>query len=1116
MAYPVVITNKEKTQEIGVLNYSINFWGSSINHGWEIVERGFWYYKTSSGVETEQYVKSTSSHDKTEFVAHQDGLTPYTSYTFRASGYFQLNPETYIEIFGDWEEVKTDARAEVRTVIGIEATKFESNNSIKFIAYLVDNAGGHVGKRGFKYGLSETDTWDVSEIAGGQEPYELVATGIPGNSYIYFRAYVVTPTGTYYGEYERVSTKVAIPKIYMMVQATWYDLRFFLTAYDEDGNIYNAWVVQGEYWPPNSICADNKGYVYTIKDKNTIIKRKDGAVVTTRACTGIGYSIAFNPVNNRIYVRGRFDDWQYLKGYDTDLNPVTSGEIMYHSTDNYAYTGFAIDSEGFYYTINYLTKKLEKWEWVEEKILQDTEFGPEAVDIDNDIITLDIDILTGDMVKFYANDTLPEPLIEDTVYWAIRISGNHIKVAMSHEDAMAGISIDLTTQGTGVMYIDHLISSYVWEKTERDLSDVYVGRVNYLAIAGKLIYSNESGEQGWTIPTSLDEPPTEWSPSNIYKVRTLSARDNIFIMAGINTESKFVLTQYKETKEFISIGMLFSELDYYSIAGVGTYVNLSTISAERSSVYANVKLIGEIIVGGGDLSKVGFEYIIQDEQPSEESSGTEVLIEEETKGEGFANEEYSIYTGNELRVLYNLDNDKEDWEETTIWWFRAIGYDDNDTKYYGEWMKNVPTVITGDMNNLLVLNAIPIVEAHGNLVDKGANIVTKRGFRIIKEYKGDLFCADFYIGIAFGNFKVMEELESHTVLGGPDGYTVVDYYWTGRFYRDSVEDGNFDLGEFIRELGGGMGFEGFGIYLKQNDTYLIQAIAYNDLGWGFGEQKLITTLGGEGDGTGKIDVDVTDNKLDSTKFEKTVTLGTVPTGCRVTRIGIRLGRTKGCNELHYYEDGSWGSGESVTFMVELEPNSTYYIMPYIVMNYGNYEEEILGMLGYTDPDNEEEYLSKYPVEIVGELEEEITTSAQAGEGNYSYRSINQEITCEKIGHQGLIDYYGRRRAYTVNNHLIQKKDVCCLVISNYLDNFQRLKLKVAIDIDMPIPFQEQDTILLGDGKVLFKADTQGIVLFKNDGQGELKQQSFILAKIRKLGATYVSGGSTIIPMELEV
>lgn len=506
------------------------------------------------------------------------------------------------------------------------------------------------------------------------------------------------------------------------------------------------------------------------------------------------------------------------------------------------------------------------------------------------------------------------------------------------------------------------------------------------------------------------------------------------------------------------------------------------------------------------IIKRGFEYLIQDIEPTGNESGIVEVLEENP--EGFEAGEYYL----DVSELYVLDNGKEDWEVTTIWWFRAICYDDNDNKYTADtWMKNVPTVTTGAMDNQLILNSIPTVLAHGELTSKGANDVTERGFRIIKEYKGDLLSADFYIGVAFGDFSIMEEMESHTILGGGDGYTVIDYYWTGTFYRDSTEEGNFDLEAFERTLGGGILGEGLGIYLKQNDTYLIQAIAKNSLGLALGEQVSVTTLAG-------TSVEIDDEKLDSNKFEKTVTLGTVPSGATVTRIGIRLGRTKGCNELHYFQDGSWGTGESVTFMVELEPDSTYYIMPYIVIDYGDYEEEILGMLNYTDPDMEDEYLSNFPVEVTDDIEEdeEKTTQSQTGQGNYSYRSINKKIECEKIGYQGLIDYYGRRRAYTVTNHLIQTKSVCCVIISNYLDKFQRLKLKVAIDIDMPIPFEEQDVILLGDGKTLFKTNTQGAVLFKADGAGELEQQAFILAKIRKIGATFESGGSTIIPIELEV
>lgn len=536
---------------------------------------------------------------------------------------------------------------------------------------------------------------------------------------------------------------------------------------------------------------------------------------------------------------------------------------------------------------------------------------------------------------------------------------------------------------------------------------------------------------------------------------------------------------------------------------------LTTISAERSSAYANIILSGEIVSSGGKLNSRGFEYIIQDAEPTEEDSGTEVL--EESEGEGFADEEYEIHTGDELRTLYNLDNDKEDWEATTIWWFRAIGYS-GDTKYYGEWLKNVPTVATGAMDNQLALNSIPMINAHGEVTDKGANDVIERGFRIVKEYQGDLQSASYYISIGFGDFEVMVEMESHTILGGGDGYTVVDYYWTGTFYRDSTEEGNFDLEAFQRTLGGGIGFEGLGIYLKPNDTYLIQAIAKNELGWGFGEQVSITTLQG-------TSISVDDDKLDSNKFEKTVTLGTVPSGCEVTRVGIRLGRTKGCNELHYFEDGSFSSGSSVTFMVELEYNSKYYIMSYYVIDYGSYEEEILGMMNYTDPDMEDEYLTNYPVEVTDDLEDDDDLDKErmdAGGPSYDYRSILKEIKCEKIGEQGLIDYYGRRRSQAVSNHLVQTKSNCGEIIDDYLDRFQRLKLKVAVDIDMPIPFEREDVILLGDGKTKFRNTADGLVLFKADGEGEIIQRNYILAKVRKWDINHVSGNETIINLELEV
>ena len=532
---------------------------------------------------------------------------------------------------------------------------------------------------------------------------------------------------------------------------------------------------------------------------------------------------------------------------------------------------------------------------------------------------------------------------------------------------------------------------------------------------------------------------------------------------------------------------------------------LTTISAERSSVYANIKLTGEIVSDGENLTSRGFEYIIQDTEPAEGDSGTEVLEE----GEGFDNEEYEIHTGDDLRTLYNLDNDNEDWEATTIWWFRAIGYDNSDNKYYGEWVKNIPEVETGNLNKQLILNSIPTIDAYGNITDKGANEIEQRGFRIIKEYQGDLLGANYYTGINSG-YEVMQELEEHSVKDS-DGF-IIDWYYTVTVYRDILEDSD-ETGEYNIVLGGGILGDGLIQYLKSNDTYLIQAITDNELGRGFGELKEITTMQGD-----PLYINVTDIQLSETLFEKTVTFGV--TLLNVVRVGIRLGRTIACNELHFFEDGNFGTSGSAKFLVELEPNSTYYIMPYIVVKYGTYEEEIPGMYDWTNPTKKSLYLSKYPPEITDAIEEEDDelysdlADAGANSGNYSYRKIEREITCEKTGNQGLIDYYGRRRSHTVKNHLIQNKTVCCSVACDYVSKFQTLKLKVVIDTPMLIPFEQEDVILLGNGKTLYRND--GIIAFKETGLGNLEEQPYILAKIRKIDLNYISGTESVLTIELEV
>lgn len=65
-------------------------------------------------------------------------------------------------------------------------------------------------------------------------------------------------------------------------------------------------------------------------------------------------------------------------------------------------------------------------------------------------------LLTGDgFLAVYSPDggTLPAPLVGVTNYWAIRISDTVVKLATSSTNAMAGTAIDLTTAGSGTLWL---------------------------------------------------------------------------------------------------------------------------------------------------------------------------------------------------------------------------------------------------------------------------------------------------------------------------------------------------------------------------------------------------------------------------------------------------------------------------------------------------------------------------------------------------------------------------------------------------------------------------------------------------------------------------------------
>ncbi|GAI80181.1 unnamed protein product, partial [marine sediment metagenome] len=134
----------------------------------------------------------------------------------------------------------------------------------------------------------------------------------------------------------------------------------------------------------------------------------------------------------------------------------------------------------------------------------------------------------------------------------------------------------------------------------------------------------------------------------------------------------------KYSSSFVQIGvtieLLLATNNFFTPAAKGIYDMLvplvvANIKAELNSVFARVLLYGELTNGEYAVER-GFEYLIQDNEPSVGDSGTEV---KETNAEGFDDGEYSLRNKELYDQQYIADN--------IIWWFRAYCKDAGGKKY---------------------------------------------------------------------------------------------------------------------------------------------------------------------------------------------------------------------------------------------------------------------------------------------------------------------------------------------------------------------------------------------------------------------------------------------------
>jgi len=582
------------------------------------------------------------------------------------------------------------------------------------------------------------------------------------------------------------------------------------------------------------------------------------------------------------------------------------------------------------------------------------------------------------------------------------------------------------------------------------------------------------------------------------------------------------------------------------------------INIKATKLAGNLTLYGEITEKYATIIERGFEYKIQDNEPGEEETGTEVKEEKET---GFDVGEYNLSSQDTFKDLYCA-------EENTIWWFRAYCKDKKDNKFVAEtWMKNVPTVTTDGVSTTVFT-----LTGEGDITDLGANKVTKRGMRIVKNFVGSIHDTLQYREKGFTVYS-QEHRSIYTDSGILTGFEWVIVF---EKYVYTEKTGGYETGAYEITTG-----DTLMTGLIPGDNYDIYAFAENNLGKGFGEPIAANTL------LMVVEEEPIEGK---TTAEKTIFINDIPSGSKVIRAGIRYGRTTSCNEGYVEKTGEWGNGDTITFFLTgLNPDTKYYEEPYFILEdeEGNQEE-----VAQESGEEDDPYADKYTITKCESAEGGTKTKATTGEnhelengdrviiygtnyydGEYEisnitdntfyfdheflgddqgywwygdepfpfpdidtifdddfpeinfpdmdeqgidYELVVSQIKCNKIADQSIIDMYGRRRSTTITNHLIQDMDTCKAVRDNYINEFQILKLKVVLDYDIPIPFERADCILLGDGKYNYKEDGEGVIGAKADGEGIVEGQKSLIAKIRKIDVKQISGKGAILTLELEV